>query len=118
MTEDRGWPYHLGEPNTEQFTVTTYLDEKRLNEQAVHDPFARTTVVISRWDLLKAAWRGKLKVQVRVDGSQGAQRAIMTLNPYQLEKDTSEILDERRRSRESSATVGYCVGEKQVPGQV
>jgi len=94
-------PYFLGEPNTEQFTVETYINGNKIGEQCIDDPFVRTTVVIGWRDILRALFRG-LKVQVCVNGSPGAERAVMTLDPYRLEHDTNEILEERRRARESS----------------
>lgn len=91
--------YMLGEPNTEQFTVTTFLNDRQVSQQKIHDPFGRTTLIIGWLDLLKSLFQGRAKVQFGLHGSEGAQRAIMTLNPYELEKSTNEILDERRKAR-------------------
>ena len=100
---------HLGEEGTEQFSVEVRVDDKTIKVQPVHDPFIyNTTVVgISRWDHFLAIFRLRtIKVQVSVWGSEGAQRAIMTLDPEQLARDTEEILEQRRISRESSPAVG------------
>lgn len=102
-------PTYLGEQGTEQFTVETYVNGERIGERAIHDPFIHTTVVLRGW---RHAWRalfGEIKVQVSVSGSQGAQRAIMTLDPEKLANDTKEFLEQCRISRETSPTMGYCV---------
>jgi hypothetical protein len=104
---------HLGEEGTEQFSVETLVDGKTIRVQPIHDPFihSTTTVSISRWDHFLAIFkRRQIRVQVFVSASEGAQRAVMTLNPEQLARDSEEILHERKLARESSPTVGYCVG--------
>jgi len=85
---------HLGETGTEQFTVTTRVDGKLIGQHSVHDPFIRTTVTLRG---LRHAWRALFgfKVQVSLDASEGAQRAIMTLDPYKLAKETELILAAR-----------------------
>jgi len=65
----------------------------------IHDPFMRHTVLMKGW---KHAWNalfGGIKVEVAVDGSQGAQRAVMTLNPHALAADSVRMAEERMRSR-------------------
>ncbi len=103
----------LGKEGTEQFTVTSRQDGRMIREQKIHDPFITCTTVIkiSRWDLFKAMFRRQYetRIEVNVWGSQGAQRAIMTLDPEALARDTAEIFEQRRISRENSATMGYCV---------
>ena len=102
---------HLGEANTEQFTVTTRVDGKLIGDQAIHDPFIhnRTVVGISRWDLFKGLFRRQfqVKVEVSVRASEGAMRAIMMLDPEQLEAETKAILAERKESRERHARGDY-----------
>jgi hypothetical protein len=109
---------HLGEEGTEQFSVETRVDEKTVRVQPIHDPFIRSTCIvgISRWDHFVAIFRPrKIKIQIIVNGSEGANRAIMTLDPEQLARDTEEILEERRIAHESSPTIGYCVESKGTP---
>jgi hypothetical protein len=102
---------HLGEDGTEQFSITTRVDGKVIREQSIHDPFIRTKIVvgIGRWDLFKAMFRKQfeVKVEVSVDGSEGASQAVMCLDPYQLQKATEEILESRRQSRERHARGDY-----------
>ena len=57
----------------------------------------------------KHAWNaltGGIKVEVTVDGSQGAQRAIMTLDPHALAADSVRIAEERERAREAGSDGG------------
>ena len=101
---------HRGEEGTEQFSVETLVDGKTIKVQPIHDPFIHSTTVvsISRWDHFLAIFRRReIRVQVFVSSSEGAQRAIMTLDPEQLARDTEEILHERKIARESSPTIGY-----------
>lgn len=105
---------HIGENGTEQFTVTTYLDGEIIRVQPIHDPFIRSTTVtvIGRWDAFKAIFRRKaFKIGVHVDGSEGVQRAIMTMDPEKLQGETEKILDQRRRSREENGVVGLYAME-------
>lgn len=97
---------HLGETGTEQFTVTTWVAGELIGEAKVHDPFIRTTI---RLRGLKHAWRALFgfTVQVSVDASEGAQRAIMTLDPYKLTKETEQILAERREARSGKTLEAY-----------
>jgi hypothetical protein len=106
----------LGKEGTEQFVVEVTVDGKIVKTQAIHDPFVHntTTVWISRWDHFKAIFKQrKIIVQVSVQGSPGAQRAVMTLNPEKLAADTREILEERRTSREGfgDGTIGAAVAQ-------
>jgi hypothetical protein len=102
---------HLGEDGMEQFTITTRVDGKVIREQKIHDPFihSKTVVGISRWDLFKAMFRKQfeVKVEVAVHGSEGVLRAIMMLDPVQLEAETQSILAERAESRERHARGDY-----------
>lgn len=101
---------HIGEEGTEQFSVETVVDGKTIKVQPIHDPFIRATAVtrVSRWDCFVGIFIPlEIRTQVVVNGSEGAQRAIMTLDPKQLAEDTEDILRERKQSRESSGTVGY-----------
>jgi hypothetical protein len=103
---------HLGEEGTEQFSVETLVDGKTIRVQPIHDPFIRSTtkVSMSRWGHFLAIFKPrKMCVQVCVNASLGAQRAVMTLDPEQLASDTEEILHDIKIARESSPTIGYCV---------
>jgi predicted membrane GTPase involved in stress response len=106
---------HLGEEGTEQFTITTKVNGEIVGVQPIHDPFVRntttTTTVFSRWDALKMVFTKKpftATVTVCVDGSPGAQRAIMTLDPESLMRETETMLADAKRSREEMALSGYC----------
>lgn len=103
----------LGEEGTEQFTVTSRQDGKLIREQRIHDPFVTCTTVvqISRWDLFKAMFKRQFEthIEVCVAGSQGAQRAIMMLDPAVLAQDSKEILEQRRISRETPSVYGEQV---------
>jgi hypothetical protein len=94
----------LGENGTEQFTIETRQDGKLIGSQAIHDPFLynKTTISISRWDLFKAMFRKQFitTIEISVSGTEGVQRAIMTLDPGQLEKETKNMLEERRQNRD------------------
>src|SRR4051812_8361166 len=102
---------HIGEEGTEQFTINTLVDGKVIRSQPIHDPFIHNTTVIdiSRWEHFLSVFMPKtVKVEVSIRGSEGVQRAIMTLDPEQLAQDTRDILREREISRESSGTIGFC----------
>ena len=102
---------HVGEEGTEQFTVETRVDGKTIKKQPIHDPFiyCMTITFLTRFDHFLAIFRRReIRVEVIVRGSEGAQRAIMTLDPGQLARDTEEILEQRRISRESSPIMGFC----------
>jgi len=99
----------LGDQGTEQFTVETLVDGKSIQVQPIHDPFiySHATVRLGRWDhFLAIFWRRDICVDVVVRGSEGATRSIMTLDPEKLQKDTEEILEQRKASRESSSAIG------------
>jgi hypothetical protein len=109
----------LGENGTEQFTITTRVDGKLIREQKIHDPFlhSKTTVAISRWDLFKALFRSQFTVvvQTSVHGTEGIQRAIMTLDTAALDRETASILEARRLSREGFVGQAYHCGEIERP---
>lgn len=95
-----------------QFTIATRVDGKLIREQAIHDPFLfnKTVVGMSRWDLFKALFRRQFTVTVEtsVRGSEGIMRAVMTIDPEKVERDTAEILEARRKSREENAGFANC----------
>lgn len=102
----------LGEEGTEQFEVITHVDRREVMRQKIHDPFAHTTVMVglTRLDHFCAIFRKRqIRVEVSIQGSQGAQQAIMTLDPTALAIATDEHLEAMRISRESSPTIGYYV---------
>jgi|SRR5882724_2718817 len=102
----------LGERGTEQFTVESRVDGETIKVQPIHDPFIQSTVGVkaSRWDHFKAIFRPPtIRIEVIVRGSQGAERAIMTLDPEQLKRDSEKILEQRRIVREMSPTMGHCL---------
>jgi hypothetical protein len=83
---------HLGEEGTEQFTVTTRLDGKQIGQQEIHDPFIRTSVRLRGFRHAWNALTKGLNIQVAVNGTHGAMRAVMTLDPYKLQDDTEDFL--------------------------
>jgi hypothetical protein len=100
----------LGDEGTEQFTVETILDGESIGVQKIHDPFIfnETVIMLSRWDCFLSIFRRRrICVEVHIQGSLGAQRAIMTLDPERMARDTEEILEQRRLSRENSVG-GFC----------
>ena len=110
----------LGENGTEQFTIETRQDGKLIRSQAIHDPFlhSTTTIAISRWDLFKALFRKQFvtKIEVSVRGSEGVQRAIMMLDPKQLQAETEQIFADRARSRQEKFGDGHCFEAAQPHG--
>jgi hypothetical protein len=105
---------HLGEEGTEQFTVTTRVNDEIIKEQPIHDPFLYTTVTLRGW---KHAWnllRGGIRVSVSVSGSHGAMRAIMSLDPHKLNEDTQQFLEHcaQRRAENDAAGVVGCFAEQ------
>lgn len=101
-----------GEEGTEQFTLHIEFNGRTFPAKLLHDPFIRTRIGVSRWDLFKALFTKQFEVRIRLEGTHAVQRAIMTLNPAQLARDEEEFLDQMRISRESSPTVGYYVEAK------
>lgn len=97
---------NIGEEGTEQFNVTTRVNGEMIGEQKIHDPFVRTSVQLRGWRHAWNALFGGIKVQVSVDGSHGAQRAIMTLDPLLLQEDTENFLREMATSRASNSARG------------
>src|SRR6476620_10070821 len=78
----------LGETGTEQFEVKCRVNGEIVGDQKIHDPFIRTTVKLRGF---RHAWNaifGGIKIEIALDASEGAQRAIMTLNPIQLAQET------------------------------
>jgi hypothetical protein len=108
---------HLGEENTEQFTVTTRVNEKLIKAQKIHDPFIRCTTTLRGF---RHAWNALTKgitVTVAVDGSHGAMSAIMTLDPTRLEEDTQIFLErqaQRRTENDQDGIMGYCAAESKA----
>jgi hypothetical protein len=104
----------LGEQGTEQFTIETEVEGKTIKVQLIHDPFIHSTVVttLSFWGCFLGLFipkRRTIRTVIIVRGSEGAQRAIMMLDPEQLSLDTNEILEARRIARETSGTGGSCL---------
>ena len=103
---------NIGEEGTEQFTVTARVNEKLIAEQKIHDPFIHSTVTLKGFGHAWRALFGGIKVQVAVDATHGAMRAIMTLDPRVLQEDHDQFLRDMATSRERNAAdgvVGYHV---------
>jgi hypothetical protein len=104
----------IGEEGTEQFTVTTRVNQKLIREQAIHDPFVRTTVVLKGIGHAWRALRGGIKVQMSIDGTHGAVRAVMALDPEKCDADNEAFLRQMsdRRNENAAADVrGYYASE-------
>lgn len=104
----------LGENGTEQFTITTKVDGQVIGTQRIHDPFLCNKTIIkmtfSEW--VRLLFKREIKVEISVEGTQGIQRAIMMLDPVELEKETMSILEDRRKSRESQTDNNcYLIGD-------
>jgi predicted deacetylase len=105
----------IGDTGTEQFTVSTRVNGELIKAQPIHDPFIRTTV---RLRGIGHAWRALTKgicVEVAVDASHGATRAIMSLDPRALEDDTQLFLEQqmqRRSANDVAGVVGYYAEQK------
>ena len=104
----------LGENGTEQFEIITKVDEREIGRQKIHDPFlhSKTIIALSFLDWAKLLWTRKIIVSISVTGTQGIQRAIMMLDPAELEKVTKEILEDRRISREQLTAVGGFIASE------
>lgn len=89
----------LGAPGTEQFTVTTSVDEKVVCEQKLHFPFMLQAVRLSGWRTALKVLFGGLRVEFEMHGSDGARNAIEALNPHELEAETQRIALERLNER-------------------
>lgn len=94
----------LGEEGTEQFAIQTKVNRETIKVQKIHDPFIRnkTAVVLSRWSCLLGLFQRASRtvcIEVIVRGSEGAQRAIMMLDPKQLSLDTNKIQHEREKDK-------------------
>ena len=110
-------PPYLGEEGTEQFTVTTQLNGRRIGQQKIHDPFAATTVILDWKDLFRGLlvgflfW-GRVKVTVSVRGTHAAERRIMTMNPFEMQRENEEwergCLARAKSGFAPGETDGYC----------
>ena len=72
--------------------------------------------LVKKRTAFKAVFKKKsIKVSVSVNGTHGAQRAIMTLDPEKLQADTEQFLRDMATCRavnDASGTVGYYVDSK------
>ncbi len=96
----------------EQFTVETLVDDERIDIRPICDPFIRTTILLRG---LRHAWNALfygIRVEVRVDGSPGAERAVLALDSGDLARDTDLFLAEmahRRAENQAAGIIGYRV---------
>jgi hypothetical protein len=90
----------VGDPGTEQWTITVKRDGVLVGEQKLHDPFLHntTTIAISRWDLFKALFRKQFltKIEVSLRATEGMQRRIMMMDPHEVAAESEAILEERK----------------------
>jgi hypothetical protein len=101
---------HLGEEGTEQFTIETRVDGKTIRVQPIHDPFifSKSVTTTSRWGHFISIFKNRpVTIEIIVRASEGAQRAIMTLDPVKLQQETDAILEERREIRERNSRGDY-----------
>lgn len=80
----------LGEPGTEQFNVQTFIDEREIGNEKIHDPFVNTTLQLHWRDCLRGLFRRGMTIRFSVSGSHAAQSRIMTMNPLELQKEQEE----------------------------
>jgi hypothetical protein len=105
----------LGEDGTEQFTVSTRVNGELIKAQPIHDPFVHTEVRLRGFRHAWNALTKGLRVEIAVDASHGAVRAIMSLDPRQLEDDTQLFLEQqaqRRSANDAAGVMGYYAAEK------
>ena len=104
----------LGEEGTEQFTVESRVNGVTINTQKIHDPFIWNTcaMTLGRWQAFLGIFKElTIRTETIIHGSEGARRAIMTLDPAKLQADTEEILKARAYAREHFQEYGE-VAEK------
>lgn len=111
----------LGEDGTQQFTVETHVNGIPISVTLIHDPFLTHTIStnLGWWRCLAALFAPSLrsiKTQVVIRGSGSAQRAIMTLDPEQLSRDTEEILEQRRVTYESAQRAIMALDPNRLSG--
>ena len=70
-------PPHLGEPGTEQFTLTTKLNGKVIDQKTIHDPFVHTRVTTTWWWQF---WK-PIVVEVNVSATHEMMSKVMQLDP-------------------------------------
>lgn len=105
----------IGEAGTEQFHITTRVDGVVIGEQEIHDPFVHTTVKLRG---LRHAWnalvRG-IKVNIHLSGTHGAEAAVMSLDPHDLQERTEKFLLDRAEQRAHSTTAGcYAAANRHI----
>jgi hypothetical protein len=103
--------YGLGEEGTEQFNVDTWVDGQVVKRQSVHDPFINTKVVtrLKWWACFMGLFqksRRTITTEVVVRGTESAERAIMSLDPFELKAQNEAIQRERAAARERWAAQG------------
>jgi len=97
----------LGEPGTEQFTISVHVDGQLVRAQPIHDPFIhnRTTIQVKRWAAFKGIFKPlRLNVHVDVDGTPGIMREVMMIDLAKVARD-----DELQRTGPSDehTTIGF-----------
>ena len=106
----------LGNGNP-QFEVTTRINGKEIDRQAIHDPFILTRVRLRGFAYAWRALTKGLEVQVAIDGTHGAVSAVMMLDPEHIERDTAEFLTfqaQRRANNMQAGVVGYYVDQQKA----
>ncbi len=102
----------LGKEGTEQFEIHIDYNGRKFHAQKLHDPFIRTRIGVSRWDLFKALFYKQFQVNIRMEGTSMVQRHIMMLDPEAMAIEEKAWLEEMRLSRENSPNIGYYVESK------
>jgi hypothetical protein len=97
---------HLGEDGTEQFTIITRVNDKMIDSRPIHDPFHCTRVKLRGFRHAWNALTRGIDVQVSVNGSHGAQAAIMCLDPQRLREETNIFLERQAQRREENTAAG------------
>lgn len=99
----------------EQFSLMIHINNKLLVKHGMTDPFIHSTLWIAGW---RDAWRcflaglgiGKgIVVNLTVNGSQAAEKAVMMLDPKAMDETNRQLDEERaRRKRTQTDLVGFC----------
>jgi len=85
-----------------RFSVSTFVDDVKIKEQKVYDPFVRTSVHVSIWDAIKSILkRGYVRVEITVDGDRSIIEDVLELDANYLGHGNSRR-EEFRGSIESA----------------
>lgn len=58
------------------FTLTTRIGDRHLSTERLADPFIESVTYVSRWDLIKAWFRGGLRVRYSISADWDMTKAV------------------------------------------